>query len=148
MKPIFSTPERVEALQAAAAAWQGTPFAANSCSRGVGVSCQHLAAALLREGAGLHLDPPNVDMAHAEFSDESLVEPWMDGQTAFVSIPPGVVKPGDVLGFRLRRVVHHVGVCISPGAFVHSLDGIGTVVSSLADATWRGRLRRVWRPVE
>lgn len=146
--PYFSTPERLQRLQAAAAQWRGTPFGANSCSIGQGVSCQHLAAAILRAAGACDLKPPDVPMAHAEFCATSLVEPWMDRQTVFRSVPTKDLAPGDVLGFRLRRVIHHVGVCIAPGAFVHAMQGLGVTVAALADPTWRNRLVRVWRPME
>lgn len=145
--PFFSEQDRLSKLIQAAAGWRGTPFAANSCSRGHGVSCQFLAADLYREAGHCDVQPPQVDMAHAQFSAVSLVEPWMDEQEAFESIEPRLAIPGDLLGFRLGKACHHLGVLLHPGVFIHSVAPAGVALSSLADATWRGRLVRAWRPV-
>lgn len=149
MTPYFHNQERIAALIAAAASWAGTPFAANSASRGRGVSCQFLASELYR-GAGLSTaEPPAVPMAHARFSRVSLVEPWMDAQENFGPIPLGEAPiPGDLLGFRLWETVHHVGVLIHPGQFLNVVEGARAALVPLADPTWASRLARVWRPYE
>ena len=54
----------------------------------------------------------------------------------------------DLLGFRIGRTVHHLGIMLDRGEFIHVLDHVGTVVSQLNDPTYSGRLARVWVPVE
>lgn len=148
MPAYFATPGRLSALHAAASGWHGTPFFANSCAKGRGVSCQFLAWAIYTE-AGLVVDsPPEVDMAHAKFSRVSLVEPWVDSQPVFESVPLGEVESGDLLGFRIGKVVHHVGVLLGRGVFANVIDGTTVQNSYLSDATWKGRLARAWRPME
>jgi cell wall-associated NlpC family hydrolase len=61
------------------------------------------------------------------------------------------VLPGDLLGFRIYRTVHHMGIALSGPTgqvFIHALDGMGTIISSLSDATWSARLAAVWRPID
>ncbi len=146
--PYFRTQDRLAPLSQAAAEWRGTPFAANSASKGVGVSCQFLASELYRAAGHPSETPPPVDMAHARFSRESLVEKWMDSQTSFESVPPHLAIPGDLLGFRIGRTVHHVAVLISAGLFCNVLDGSRVGLAPLADPTWASRLVRAWRPIE
>lgn len=146
----FNSPERAGALTAAVSSWQGTPFFANSCAKGGGVSCQFLAAALYREAGFADLHPPEVDMSHAQFSAASLVEPWVDAEPRFEAVPVALsaLILGDLIGIRLGRAVHHVGVMVGSGAFVHALETRGVIISPTADATWRSRITRAWRPIE
>ena len=55
---------------------------------------------------------------------------------------------GDLLGFRIGRCIHHLGILIRPGVFVHALERVGVCEGILADATWEGRLAAIWRPME
>jgi hypothetical protein len=123
--------------------------------RGRGASCQKFAAALLRDGGFWAVEVPSAPMAHARFSRVSLVEPWLDSRPEFARIllarrPSAAdpLLPGDVLGFRLGRVIHHLGVYLGKGRFIHCLEHLGTTVCPLSDPTWWGRLGAVWRPIE
>lgn len=140
--------ERVALLEAEADSWRGTPFAANSASKGRGVSCQNLAASLYQAcGYPVPLDVPDVPVAHARFSTASFVTAYFDARADFVPVPvSGPLLPGDVLGFAIGRCVHHLGVLLRHGQFIHVLDGTGAMVATLADATWFSRLENVWRP--
>jgi cell wall-associated NlpC family hydrolase len=150
----FDGEERVAKLREAARNWVGTPFFANGNCKGKGVSCQKLVAAIYRECGAPTAEVPDVAMAHSKFSRVSLVERFMEGVKDFVAIDVCWLRAGDLMGFRLGRVVHHLGICVpSPGygersvEFIHAMEHVGTVVSSLSDATWSSRLQRVWRPV-
>jgi cell wall-associated NlpC family hydrolase len=52
-----------------------------------------------------------------------------------------------LLGFKIHHAIHHVGVMIQPGMFVHACEGCGVIYSSTQDATWSKRLARIWRPI-
>lgn len=158
MTPWFRDdhPERIAALRAEAARWQGTPFFPNSSSPGPrgGVSCQKLVAALYRGAGFCDVEVPDVPMSHARYSRTSLVSEFMANRPEFVAygldgdFTSGPPKSGDLLGFRIHRTIHHLGVCLWPGVFVHSIEGLGTCRCSLADATWAKRLAILWRPIE
>lgn len=141
------TDERVALLVAEAESWRGTPFAANSASKGRGVSCHKLCEAIFDAcGYPVALDVPDVPIAHARFSTVSFVTQWFSGRVDFEAIQPtGALFPGDVLGFRIGRIVHHLGILLPDNQFAHAMDGIGTTVNALADATWYSRLENVWR---
>ncbi len=154
MKPWFRSdhPERLLALAAEAVRWQGTPFFPNSSTPGPkgGVSCQKLVAELYR-ATGLVLEAPDVAMSHAWFNSSSIAEAFIDQLPQFqrfVVPAEEAVKPGDLLGFRLGRITHHLGVCIWPGVFLHAMEHLGTCQSALADPTWGKRISSLWRPLE
>lgn len=147
MNPYFNSTGRVLALEIQAQDWLGTPFFPNSQSKHRGVSCHKLAAALYRDAGWLNIEVPDVPMSHARFSRESLVEQWLDGRPEFAQVQTSEVMPGDLLGFRIAKVVHHVGVMLTGGRFAHCIEGVGTQFGHLADATWSGRLARAWRPI-
>lgn len=90
-------------------------------------------------------------MAHARFTHHSLVEEFMANRPEFLRFAVAdvqTVQPGDLLGFRLHRTIHHLGVCVWDGVFVHAIEGLGVTDSSLEDASWARRLEALWRPIE
>lgn len=150
--PWFNSPERVQALENEAERWLGTPFFPNSNTPGPrgGVSCQKLVSEIYRAVGFCDVPVPEVPMAHARFSRESLMEGFMAGRPEFGRLANPQwwdCAPGDLLGFRIYRTIHHMGILLRRVTFIHALDGIGTVVTSLVDATWSSRLAAVWRPL-
>ena len=140
------TPERITILEAEAVRWIGTPFAANSQSLGLGVSCHTLAGALFSAAGFSELDIPNVQINHARFSRHSIVIPWFNSRSDFVAVEPfGDLLPGDVLGFEIGKCVHHLGVLLINRRFAHCIEGVGATIASLDDATWLSRLSNAWR---
>ena len=135
---------------AIAARWIGTPFSANACVPGPrgGVSCQALAAAIYVEAGILPADVeiPAGRITRGRFSRESQIEPWVQGRGEFSEILlfDGDPEPGDLLGFAIGHCLNHLGVALPGGQFVHCLEGLGVVVSSVNDATWIWRLARRW----
>lgn len=167
----FDTPERLAALEREARRWLGTPFFPNSNTPGPrgGVSCQKLVAEIYRGVGFCDVPVPEVPMAHARFSTRSLMEEFLvrrpemvrvawvvSSQAAGTALPleaatmqpfnAATLLPGDLLGFRIYRTIHHMGIVLPQAMFVHALDGMGTIISSLMDATWSSRLAAVWRP--
>ncbi len=140
----FNTPERIAALESAASSWVGTPFAPNSSAKGKGVSCHTLAGALYAEAGFGQVEVPDVPIAHARFSTTSFVIAFFAARADFVEVRD--ILPGDVLGFRIGRSVHHIGVALPGGRFSHAIDGIGATLASIDDATWLHRLEHIWRP--
>lgn len=149
MTPWFSTDERRSALLAEAQSWVGTPFMGNSASKGRGVSCQKLAGALYAAVGCAQMDVPDAPMGRAKYAEDSLVLPFMRGRSDFVEVSRGEpLLPGDLVTFRIGRSVHHVGVMVLPGVFVHATEPTGAQFCPLADPTWRGRLAEVFRPIQ
>jgi cell wall-associated NlpC family hydrolase len=53
---------------------------------------------------------------------------------------------GDIIGFRIGGCVHHVGVVLPGGRFIHCMRGIGTKICNLSDPTYSRRIEKIWRP--
>jgi hypothetical protein len=152
----FHSPDRLAALSCACNRWLGTPFSGNGATVGVGVSCQKLVGAIYEEtGFADDLAVPAIPMNFWKFArpEDSLVLAYMKTRRDFKVIPldRDLVLPGDLLSFRLGRVIHHIGIATwfpAPGCFMHSVEGAGAVFASLSDATWKTRFAQMWRPVK
>ena len=154
----FNSPDRIAGLERESRRWLGTPFFPNSNTPGPrgGVSCQKLVAEIYRGAGFCDVPVPEVPMAHARFSTRSLMEEFLLRRPEMVRLPAqdarpqtlDAILPGDLLGFRIYRTIHHMGIALPQATFIHALEGTGTIISSLLDATWSSRLAAVWRPVE
>lgn len=153
MTSWFSTPERVGLLMRECEGWLSTPFSGNGATRGIGVSCQKLVGALYdaTSAPGILATVPDEPMGYWRFARTSLVEPWLDGRKEFARVPDALARhaiPGDLIGFRLGRIVHHMGCAIDqPGRFIHCTESAGVNYASLSDSTWKQRFAIIWRPV-
>lgn len=136
-------------LDAEARSWLGTPFRANSATKGPhGGVCCHLLVAALYGRAGIDLGPvPKGPPGHARYNRESLMEPWIDACPHFRRrADTNVVEPGALTGYRIGHAIHHLAVVLPGNQIVHALDGIGVVITPLKDQTWASRLAAVWAP--
>lgn len=141
----FNTPGRISALQAEAASWIGTPFFPNGNTKGMGVSCQKIVSEIYKAVGCCSVEVPDVSMAHARFSrDASIVADFMDGRSEVARVDSP--EPGDMLGFRIYRVIHHCGLYLGDSRFIHASEA-GTNYGYLSDATYSSRLAAIWRPI-
>jgi cell wall-associated NlpC family hydrolase len=159
---FFRLPERRVALLGAAQRWLGTPFRANSttCGPQGGISCQKLVAALYGEAGWQMIEAPNVAITHAKFSRVSLVANFLTGRPEFLPLggvdtplrcpPPAIhaLQPGDMLGFQIFFTLHHLGIYLGDGAFIHAMDGPGTEMNKIDELPWQPRFLAAWRPLE
>lgn len=148
--PFFSDADRLAVLGRSALAWRGTPFRANSsdCGPRGGVCCHLLITALYRE-SGFPMGPvPYGPPGHANYSRQSLMEPWLDAHAGFVRVPAGeVCQPGDLLGYRINSAVHHLAVLLPGDQIIHAIHGRGCLISPRLDPTWSSRHAATWRPI-
>lgn len=150
MTPFFQSRDRQAQLVKAALEWIGTPFHPHAALKGVGVDCVWLAAQLYIEcGVLRRFDPPRYTMDGGQHSELSQVCEFLDGSPAFVRVleTPFDLQVGDLLCFRMGRVVHHVGVVLTERTFIHVRQHYSVDQSHLDDPTWRKRLAAVYRPV-
>lgn len=139
------TPEELARLEAAARAWEGTPFCANSAVLGGGVCCHRLCCELYT-GAGW-LPALTVPAGAPTAQGRAMVE-WLDGAgSAFFSRVFGEVEPGDLLGFRIRGEIRHLGVALPGGRLAHSTIGPGATIAPNLPRPLARRLGGVWRPL-
>jgi hypothetical protein len=145
---LIKTPRQV------AARWIGTPWRANSdvCGPNGGVSCHLLPRAILVEAGLLSHDFPKVigDPHASRHSTHSIIEAFLDARPEFQrlefspgSLPP--LEPGDLLGFRLRSCIDHLGLVLSGNQFIHVLLHQCTTLDPIPDPTWSRRIRALWR---
>lgn len=139
--------EQLAALTAAAAAWEGTPWCPGGSLRGAGVCCHHLVAGVLRDAGWLpsEVQIPEGPTGWARAQSESIMETFLDGSPLFSSIPLEEAGPGDILGCRLGRCVHHLALVLPAGRVIHAYQGHGAVIAPGLPQTWAARVVRAWR---
>lgn len=154
------TAAQLDALEAAAAAWKGTPFVNNSAVKGAGVSCQKLAGELYFDAGWLpRFEIPNGPLQAGRAGGTPLIEQFLDASPHFVDVDPDrilqtdwrrglqeVVRPGYLVLSRPARLPHHLAVALRAGSFVHAVIGMGVQIPPQLPEVWAKRLWRAWRP--
>ena len=149
MSWYFAPTDRQGELNKEAFSWVGTPFHGRARVKGSGVDCVHLAAAIYGACGFLPaLEFPHYSMDGGSHLTTSEVFKFVIDTGKFEQTDAALM-PGDLLGFKMGNVVHHVGVCvINPQMFIHAYKGAGTIISWITDPTWKTRLLHVYRPIE
>ena len=125
-------------------AWLGTPFVWNAAVRGAGVACAPLVASAY---AAVGLVPVDVlGQAHApdDWFKHTGAELWLAGVVPYMQ-PTATPDVGDLLLFRLGRVVAHGGIVVELRAdgpvMVHADRGTGVVAERVGPSDpWGARL--------
>lgn len=149
--PWFRFPDRIAKLEQSALSWIGTPFHPNGCVKGAGVSCQMLVAAVYMEAGFLPSDflAPSSDMAWGRFNKHSQIVEGMEMLSdRFEVIDPFTFSPGDMLGIEVGQCIHHCGLYVDRGTFVHVWRGHGVSSAHVDDSAFVQRIKKVWRPIE
>lgn len=147
MTPYFATADRCRKLTQESHSWLGTPFFPNSSARGRGVSCQKLCSELYRGSGFGEINVPDVAMTTVRLREVGQVEKFLEAHPELIRQgSTGEIRTGDLLGFKVGPSIHHLGVALEPGTFVHAAPPAGVQLGYLADPTWAGRLASVWRP--
>ena len=139
------TEAQLDALEAAARSWVGTPFCEGTPIKGAGVSCQHAAAEIYFEAQLIKRFPvPNGPTRYSAAQTRSLIVEWVQQSGLFVQVG-GPPQPGDLLGFRVLNVVHHLMIALRGGRGVHCVSGHGVMILPSIPAAWAKRLEFIWR---
>lgn len=131
------------AIVAAARGWLGTPYVHQTATKGAGCDCLGLLRGVWREVLGQ--EPEQVPAYSMDWSEPQGEERlWQAARRHLVVKPPGHVRPGDVLLFRMRQgsVAKHIGLQAQTGArasFVHAYHRRGVVESPLS-TPWQRRI--------
>lgn len=144
-------PHQIDAIEAAARGWDGTPFCADSAVRGAGVCCHRLVAEIYREAGVI---PPAVSIPGgspqwSRAQHRSPIADWIesgDGAQWFEPIFTAQAEPGDLLGFTIGRCIHHLAIALRGGRIVHAVEGHGARIVEHVPAVWSRRLAATWRP--
>lgn len=148
MKPFFQDPARQQLLLNEATTWVGTPFLQNGTLKQVGVSCHYLVTEILF-ACGI----PRVEVPQGSARWGSTENPYSPLDEGFsqadgcsqVGLDLDQLMPGDVLGFRIGNKIHHVGLVVDPGNFIHCLKHLGAQITIIQDDKFTSRLEKVWR---
>ena len=88
--------EQLASLVAAAESWEGTPFAANSATKGAGVCCHHLAAEIYFEAGWLPRFPVASGSPFAGVAgSRNLIEDELDESPHFTDADPARLCESD-----------------------------------------------------
>lgn len=147
------TDQKLDALEAAALSWRGTPFCEGSAVKGGGVSCSYLMAELLFEAELTPRIAVPSGPSNWRGQSRSLIEEWVEQSGLFVRIGGEAIgaelarlaQPADLLGFRVVNAIHHLMAQLRGGRVVHAIHGHGVVIAPAIPYEWGRRLERVWR---
>lgn len=116
-----------QAIIAEALSWEGTPYHAHACVKGVGVDCAMLLAGVAK-GVGL-LDPlwqapPYSAEWHCHQREEALLTVLRDLRCQELDSLE-TAQPGDIVAFRVstrrtRLPVSHVGILLPGQVMIHA----------------------------
>jgi len=155
--PFFSSPEHIASLDKAAVGWLGTPFRAHNRAHGPrgGVDCGNLIQELMLETGFLaaRLDLPRPPTDYGQHNAASLVCAFLETHQALTGriakLPDAASlaspHPGDILGIRVGRCVHHLCIALPDGRFVQALKPHGVTIQPLAEI--RTRIEVIYRPI-
>lgn len=138
--------QELDALEASAAAWVGTPWLDNSAAIGRGVCC-HLLVARTYQVAGWlpDLTIPSGAAMHARGSDRPVMLDWFRGPGLQWFDEVSSRQPGDTLLLRVGHVPHHLGLALRGERVLHVTyqQGVRIVESG---GRWERLLAGVFRP--
>lgn len=142
------TAAKVKALRDAALSWVGTPFCVRGAVRGGGVSCHRLCVEIYREAGFLPSDfaAPHGRADWARWRKHSQMADWLDASMWFTRAR--FVAPGNLLGLQGQAdgCINHLAVMLDQGELVHCMRHTGVQIVPLADPTFFGSVREMWRP--
>lgn len=160
MTPYFNSDHKLERLDREARTWLGTPFFAHSCAKGRtgGVDCVHLVQDILVAcGAMERQVLPSFPMDWADHRSESVVlgvftrDAYFAEHFEALPYPETPERPGDILCFKVGACVHHIGLMLPGGHFIHALKPEGATILPLDVALQGqkllGKIVRLYRPI-
>ena len=126
-------------ILAEARTWLGTPFHHQGRLKGVGADCLGLVV-----GVGRALGLSQADgTGYPRQPDGTALLAGLDA--AYVRLPLGRQKPGDILVFRIRREPQHLALLTASSGMIHVHAAVGRVVETRLDAGWVARLVAAYR---
>jgi cell wall-associated NlpC family hydrolase len=138
----------LDRLEAAAAAWVGTPYADNSAVRGRGVCCHLLMREIYQDAGWLHgVQAPKGSAQMSRWANTSPMLDWFQGSGSqwFAPVPVNEVQPGDVLLVKCGHVAHHLALVLRDLRICHVTQSQGVrIVRGIG--SWQRLVAYVFRP--
>ncbi len=116
--------EREAEIVRLARGWIGTPYHHQASVKGVGCDCLGLIRGVYRELMGREAaTPPPYSRDWGEANGEETLIRAASQHLTPISLDE--LRPGAVLVFRLRptAIAKHAGLMVTPGTFVHAMEG-------------------------
>jgi cell wall-associated NlpC family hydrolase len=127
-----------------AKSWVRTPYHPQASVKGVGVDCVNFVCQVYQSADLVgEFQMPNYSMDGGMHMDSEIVEPYII-QAGFHVVETGNM-PGDLLAFKIGKIVYHLGIQISSNLFVHAIRTYGVIESRLDDSTYLKRLHKIYR---
>ena len=131
---------------AVARSWIGTPYRHQASRKGVGCDCLGLVRGVWRELYGSEPERPPV--YQPDWAERGGPERLIAAAVRHFgeAIPPGAMRPGDVLIFRWRpdAAAKHAGILSRADRFIHAYEQAAVIESPLVHG-WRRRIAAVFR---
>jgi len=127
-----------EQIIAEARSWLGTPFHHQGRLKGVGADC---AGVVIGTANALNLTSFDT-VAYARQPDGAAMQAVLEAQMLKISVDE--IQYGDVILFAFDRDPQHVGFYTDIG-LLHSYAQVKKCIEVSLDATWRARIRGVYR---
>ena len=113
--------EIISQLRSAHSEWEGTPYILGGSGIG-GIDCSAFIQTVFRDYFGVDLPRHTGD----QLQEGSAVR-------------RNFIRPGDLVFFRTRRGVLHVGIAMHDGDFLHASVSQGVTISNLSENYWAAR---------
>lgn len=154
MVAFFESEASREAVAQLALSWVGTPFMAYGRTKGKGVDCIRLVAAILEEAGALPeinwKEFPRYTLDWSAHHDRPILEEAIEYlKLEYIRIESMTqLQPGDVLAFAPGKVVYHLGIYVGSRSFVHAMQGAGVIRTTLSHPTLKRFFRYAMRPAK
>ena len=134
-----------ERVVAAARGWLGTPYHHQMAVKGAGCDCLGLVRGVYAEVMGF--EPETPPPYSPDWAEATGCETMLEAAARHLRrIGHGVLQPGDMLIFRMRRgaVAKHAGIFSGEGQFIHAFEGAPACEVPLS-LWWQRRLAAAFR---
>lgn len=131
----------MNSIASAAQNWKQTPFVWEASLRGVGCDCRGLLTGVARDCGRPEAETVEANLVgYSRRIDETALLAGLDRLFVRKDAP----QPGDILAFRIRDKVQHLGICTG-NRFVHAYSlPPRQVIETPLSGIWLNRLAGVW----
>lgn len=127
-----------------AKSWVRTPYHPRASVKGVGVDCVNFVRQTYQSVDLVgDFQMPDYSMDGGYHLDHEIVEPYIIA-AGFHVVENGN-RPGDLLAFKIGKIVYHLGIQINEHIFIHAIRTYGVIESRLQDSTYLKRLHKIYR---
>jgi len=137
---------QMDALEAAATSWVGTPWCDGSATKGLGACCHKLIGSVYFEAGWLPaFDFPEGAAAQSRGNDRPIMMEWFTGPGANWFKEVETPEPGDTLLIRVGHSPHHLGLMLRDWRVLHVTYTQGVRIIDNA-GQWLRLLANTFRP--